>query len=173
MNSHVSSEQTSRRPAPSEPSLGSTSARSDADDIRRDGFAETLSQLSREVASLKDTFALPASQAGCEAAKRMRNMSDAVASQVGDAASGVADTGSISGLCAETPSSGSFWRASLRRQKSRSQTRTGQVDRKGARVSELEKGRLTARVRGRVRGGESGLVSFDALGSSKREKIFS
>jgi len=94
MNSHVSSEQTSPRPAPSEPSLGSTSARSDADDIRRDGFAETLSQLSREIASLKDTFALFASQAGGEAAKAMRNMSEAVASQVGDAASGAADTGS-------------------------------------------------------------------------------
>src|SRR6516225_1786582 len=94
MNSNVSSEQTSRRPAPSEPSLGSTSARSDADDIRRDGFAETLSQLSREIASLKDTFALFASQAGGEAAKAMRNMSETVASQVGDAASGVADTGS-------------------------------------------------------------------------------
>jgi ElaB/YqjD/DUF883 family membrane-anchored ribosome-binding protein len=95
MNSHVSSEQTSRRPAPSEPSLGSTSARSDAaDDIRRDGFAETLSQLSREIASLKDTFALLASQTGGEAAKKMRNMSEALASQVGDAASGVADTGS-------------------------------------------------------------------------------
>ena len=94
MNSNVSSEQTSRRPAPSEPSLGSTSARSDADDIRRDGFAETLSQLSREIASLKDTFALLASQTGGEAAKKMRNMSETVASQVGDAASGVADTGS-------------------------------------------------------------------------------
>ena len=94
MNSNVSSEQTSRRPAPSEPSLGATSARSDADDIRRDGFAETLNQLSREVASLKDTFALLASQAGGEAARKMRNMSEAVASQVGDVASGVADTGS-------------------------------------------------------------------------------
>ena len=94
MNSHVSSEQTSRRPAPSEPSLGSTSPRSDVDDIRRDGFAETLSQLSREIASLKDTFALLASQTGGEAAKKMRNMSEAVASQVGDAAGGVADTGS-------------------------------------------------------------------------------
>ena len=94
MNSHVSSEQTSRRPAPSEPSLGSTSPRSDADDIRRDGFAETLSQLSREIASLKDTFALLASQTGGEAAKKMRNMSEALVSQVGDAAGGVADTGS-------------------------------------------------------------------------------
>ena len=94
MNSNVSSEQTSRRPAPSEPSLGSTSPRSDVDDIRRDGFAETLSQLSREIASLKDTFALLASQTGGEAAKKMRNMSEALASQVGDAAGGVADTGS-------------------------------------------------------------------------------
>ena len=94
MNSHVSSEQTSRRPAPSEPSFGSTSPRSDFDDIRRDSFAETLSQLSREIASLKDTFALLASQTGGEAAKKMRNMSEALASQVGDAAGGVADTGS-------------------------------------------------------------------------------
>ena len=94
MNSNVSSEQTSRRPAPSEPSLGSTSARSDAENIRRDGFAETLSQLSREIASLKVTFALLALQTGGEAAKKMRNMSEALASQVGDAASGVADTGS-------------------------------------------------------------------------------
>jgi ElaB/YqjD/DUF883 family membrane-anchored ribosome-binding protein len=42
----------------------------------------------------RDTFALLASQAGGEAAKTMRNMSEAVASQVGDAASGVADTSS-------------------------------------------------------------------------------
>jgi ElaB/YqjD/DUF883 family membrane-anchored ribosome-binding protein len=49
-----------------------------------------LSQLSREIASLKDTFALLASQTGGEAAKKMRNMSEALASQVG----GVADTGS-------------------------------------------------------------------------------
>ena len=46
------------------------------------------------MASLKETFALLTSQAGGEAAKAMRNMSAAVASQVGDAASGVADTGS-------------------------------------------------------------------------------
>jgi ElaB/YqjD/DUF883 family membrane-anchored ribosome-binding protein len=53
-----------------------------------------LSQLSRDVASLKDTFALLVSQVGGEAAKTMRNMSQTVASQVGDAASGAADTGS-------------------------------------------------------------------------------
>jgi ElaB/YqjD/DUF883 family membrane-anchored ribosome-binding protein len=53
-----------------------------------------LSQLSRDVASLKDTFSLLVSQAGGEAAKKMRNMDEAVASQVSDTASGVADTGS-------------------------------------------------------------------------------
>jgi len=83
MNSH---------PAPSASST--TPASSDNDDVRRDGLGETLSQLSRDVASLKNTFALLASQAGGEAAKTMRNMSDAVTSQVGDAASRVADTSS-------------------------------------------------------------------------------
>ena len=83
MNSH---------PAPSASST--TPASSDNDDIRRDGLGETLSQLSRDMASLKNTVALLASQAGGEAAKTMRNMSDAVASQVGDTASGVADAGS-------------------------------------------------------------------------------
>ena len=83
MNSH---------PAPSASST--TPASSDNDDVRRDGLGETLSQLSRDMASLKNTVALLASQAGGEAAKTMRNMSDAVASQVGDAASGVADTSS-------------------------------------------------------------------------------
>ena len=92
MNSHLSPEQTPRRPTSSASST--TSARSDADDLRPDSFGETLTQLSRDVASLKDTFALLASQASGEAAKTMRNMSEAVASQVGDAASGVADTSS-------------------------------------------------------------------------------
>ena len=92
MNSHLSPEQTPHRPAPS--GSPTTSARSDADEVRRDDLGETLSQLSRDVASLKNTFALLASQAGGEAAKTMRNMSEAVASQVGDTAGGVADTGS-------------------------------------------------------------------------------
>ena len=88
MNSQPPPEQMPHGPA------STTSASSDNDDVRRDGLGETLSQLSRDVASLKNTFALLASQAGGEAAKTMRNMSDAVASQVGDAASGVADTSS-------------------------------------------------------------------------------
>ena len=92
MNPQLAPEQTPYRSEPSESSTNS--ARFDDDDVRRDGFGETLSQLSREIASLKDTFALLASQAGGEAAKTMRNMSETVASQVGDAASGVADTSS-------------------------------------------------------------------------------
>ena len=92
MNSHLSPEQTPHRPAPS--GSPTTSARSDADEIRRDDLGETLSQLSRDMASLKNTFALLASQASGEAVKTMRNMSDAVASQVGEAAGGVADTSS-------------------------------------------------------------------------------
>ena len=92
MNSYLSSEQTPNHSAPS--GTSATFARSDADDVLRDGLGETLSQLRRDVASLKDTFALLASQASGEAVKTMRNMSETVASQVGDAASGVADTSS-------------------------------------------------------------------------------
>jgi ElaB/YqjD/DUF883 family membrane-anchored ribosome-binding protein len=98
MNSHLSSEQTPHRATPSA-TASAPFARPDADDVRRedvrrDDLGETLSQLSRDVASLKDTFARLASQAGGEAAKTMRNMSEAVASQVGVAASGAADTSS-------------------------------------------------------------------------------
>jgi ElaB/YqjD/DUF883 family membrane-anchored ribosome-binding protein len=46
------------------------------------------------VASLKETFALLASQAGGEAAKAFRNVGQTVASQAGSTASGVADAGS-------------------------------------------------------------------------------
>ena len=90
MNSHLPPDQTPSRTALPDPS---TTVAGPGDEVRRDGLGETLSQLSRDVASLKDTFALLASQAGGEAAKTMRNMREAVASQVGDAASGVADTG--------------------------------------------------------------------------------
>ena len=91
MNSYLSPEQASR----STPSGSSTTSADPEDDVvRSNELSETLSRLSREVASLKDTFALLASQTGGEAAKKMRNMSEALASQVGDAAGGVADTGS-------------------------------------------------------------------------------
>ena len=92
MNSYISSEQTLHRSAPSGSST--TSAHTEDDVVRSDILGETLSQLSRDVASLKDTFSLLVSQAGGEAAKKMRNMDEAVASQVSDTASGVADTGS-------------------------------------------------------------------------------
>src|SRR5262245_6996671 len=52
-----------------------------------------MSKLRRDVANLKDTFARLASQAGGEAAKTVRNMSQTVASQVGAAGGGVADAG--------------------------------------------------------------------------------
>jgi len=91
MNSHLSPEQTSPRPTSS--GASTAFAHSDADDVRRDDLNETLSQLSRDVASLKDTFALLLSQAGGEAVRTMRNMSESVASQVGDAAGGAADRG--------------------------------------------------------------------------------
>jgi len=92
VNSYISSEQTLHRSAPSGSST--TSAHTEDDVVRSDILGETLSQLSRDVASLKDTFSLLVSQAGGEAAKKMRNMDEAVASQVSDTASGVADTGS-------------------------------------------------------------------------------
>ena len=92
MNSHLSSEQAPYRSAPSGPST--TSVHTEDDVVRSDILGETLSQLSRDVASLKDTFSLLVSQAGGEAAKKMRNMGEAVASQVSDTASGVKDTGS-------------------------------------------------------------------------------
>jgi ElaB/YqjD/DUF883 family membrane-anchored ribosome-binding protein len=98
MSSYPISEQSSRPTtsfgtAPSGPPTAGISDRIGAEQTRPDGFGETVSQLSRDIASLKDSFALLASQAGSEAAKTMRNMSQTVASQVGDAASGAAGTG--------------------------------------------------------------------------------
>jgi ElaB/YqjD/DUF883 family membrane-anchored ribosome-binding protein len=91
MNSYLSPEQASR----STPSGSSTTSADPEDDVvRSDDLGETLSRLSRDVASLKDTFALLVSQAGGEATRKMRNMGEAVASQVSDTAGGVADTGS-------------------------------------------------------------------------------
>jgi ElaB/YqjD/DUF883 family membrane-anchored ribosome-binding protein len=53
-----------------------------------------MSNLRRDVASLKDTFARLASQVGGEVAKTARSMSQTVASQVGSTTSGVTDAGS-------------------------------------------------------------------------------
>ena len=60
---------------------------------RHDGLGERVSQLSQDLANLKDSFTMLASQAGGEAAKAMRSMSQSVNSQVGDAASAAADKG--------------------------------------------------------------------------------
>jgi hypothetical protein len=53
-----------------------------------------MGQFSRDVANLKDTFTRFASQLGDAGAKTVRNVSQTVASQVGDATSGMVDSGS-------------------------------------------------------------------------------
>jgi ElaB/YqjD/DUF883 family membrane-anchored ribosome-binding protein len=98
MNSHSSSEHTSR----STPVHGSKPAGTSAEatfiqpksEQDQSGLSEAMSQLSQDVGSLKDTFARIASQLGDAGAKTVRSMSQTVASQVGSAASGMADTGS-------------------------------------------------------------------------------
>jgi ElaB/YqjD/DUF883 family membrane-anchored ribosome-binding protein len=85
MNSNPTSGQMSRSaPAQVEPEHAATP----------DGLSAEMSNLRRDVASLKDTFAGLASQAGGEVAKTARSMSQTVASQVGSATSGVTDAGS-------------------------------------------------------------------------------
>lgn len=84
MNSNPSSGQTSRPAA----------ARVEFEHGGNDGLKESVSELSRDLASLKDSFARLASQAGGEAAKVIRGVGQTVASQVGGAASGVADASS-------------------------------------------------------------------------------
>jgi ElaB/YqjD/DUF883 family membrane-anchored ribosome-binding protein len=53
-----------------------------------------MGQLSRDVGSLKDSFMALASQLSDAGTKTVRNVSQTVTSQVGTAASGLADTGS-------------------------------------------------------------------------------
>ena len=55
--------------------------------------SEEINKLRQDVASLKDTLAHFASQAGSEAAKTVRNLTQSAASQVSSAASEVADAG--------------------------------------------------------------------------------
>src|SRR5262249_34493642 len=62
--------------------------------VAPDGLSAEMSNLRRDVASLKDTFARLASQVGGEVAKTARSMSQTVASQVGSTTSGVTDAGS-------------------------------------------------------------------------------
>jgi ElaB/YqjD/DUF883 family membrane-anchored ribosome-binding protein len=84
MNSNPTSGQISR----------STPGRVELEHVVPDGLSEEMSNLRRDVASLKDTFARLASQAGGEVAKTVRGMSQTVASQVGSTTSGVTDAGS-------------------------------------------------------------------------------
>jgi ElaB/YqjD/DUF883 family membrane-anchored ribosome-binding protein len=53
-----------------------------------------MGQFSRDVATLKDTFTRLTSQLGDVGTKTARNVSQAVASQIGNATSGMVDTGS-------------------------------------------------------------------------------
>jgi ElaB/YqjD/DUF883 family membrane-anchored ribosome-binding protein len=58
------------------------------------GVGETINQLSRDVINMKDTLAKLVSQVGDRGVKAVRGAHQSVASQVGSAASGMADTGS-------------------------------------------------------------------------------
>src|SRR5262249_3345228 len=84
MNSNPTSGQISR----------STPGQVEPDHVAPDGLSAEMSNLRRDVASLKDTFARLASQVGGEGAKAARSMSQTVAAQVGSARSGVTDAGS-------------------------------------------------------------------------------
>jgi len=79
---------------PSETSGELTSARTEPQQGPADGLGEVMGQFSRDVANLKDTFTRFASQLGDAGAKTVRNVSQTVASQVGNATSGMVDTGS-------------------------------------------------------------------------------
>ncbi len=98
MSSYATSGQAPRptssvAPSPAGPTSELIADHNGSEQVRRDGLGELVSQLGRDIATLKDSFAQFASQAGGEAAKSMRSMSQTVASQVGDAAGGAADKG--------------------------------------------------------------------------------
>ena len=84
MNSNPTSGQISR----------STPGHVEPEHVAPDGLSAEMSNLRRDVASLKGTFARLASQVGGEVAKTARSMSQTVASQVGSTTSGVTDAGS-------------------------------------------------------------------------------
>jgi hypothetical protein len=91
MNAFV--ENTSRT-ARAEPSKASAESPPVVPDTAAPGsVGETMNQLSHDVASLKTTLAQLASRASDQGTKAVRGMSQSVASQVGNAASGLADSG--------------------------------------------------------------------------------
>ena len=75
---------------PSSHQTSTTSGSKESEQADRIG----LSELHQDITSLKSTLSRFASQAGDEAAKTVRGASEALASQVGSAASGVADMSS-------------------------------------------------------------------------------
>src|SRR5262249_27619209 len=93
MNSNPTSGQISR----------STPGHVEPEHVAPDGLSAEMSNLRRDVASLKDTFARLASQVGGEVAKTARSMSQTVASQVGSTTSGVTDAGSELASAAKEP----------------------------------------------------------------------
>ena len=95
MNSHTSPASRSVHPSASTETLKeSLSSQAEAANSQPGGLSETVNQLSRDLGTLKDTFARLASQAGDAGVKTVRGMGQTVTSQVGSAASGVAGTGS-------------------------------------------------------------------------------
>ena len=96
MNSNPSSGQTSRAASSLDPESLGTAGKSTSKDIGFEhvGQDEDLNRLRRDIAGLSETVTYLASQVSDQAAKTVRSMSQMVASQVGSAASGVADTGS-------------------------------------------------------------------------------
>jgi ElaB/YqjD/DUF883 family membrane-anchored ribosome-binding protein len=96
MNSNPPSGHTSRSASALSPERSEkpTSGPVASENVGDNNLSEHLNKLGRDVASLKDSFARLASQAGGEAVKTVRNMSQTVASQVSGAASGVAGTSS-------------------------------------------------------------------------------
>jgi len=96
MNSNPSSGQTSRAASSLDPESLGTVGKSTPKDIGFEhvGQDEDLNRLRRDIAGLSETVTYLASQVSDQAAKTVRSMSQMVASQVGSAASGVADTGS-------------------------------------------------------------------------------
>jgi len=75
---------------PSSHQTSTTSGSKESEQADRIG----LSELRQDMTSLKNTLSRFASQAGDDAAKTVRGASQSLASQVGGAASGVADMGS-------------------------------------------------------------------------------
>lgn len=93
MSSYPTSDQAPTIVGPSGPAGDAISDHNGSEQGRRDGLGEAVSQLGRDIASLRDSFAQFASQASGEAAKTVRSMSQSLTSQVGDAAGGAADKG--------------------------------------------------------------------------------